>query len=88
MQDFEKGQIVSSKAGRDKEHFYMVIDYVKPYLYLADGDKKRLESPKKKKNIHVQPTNYIHMEMKELLTKEAKVMNLDIRKAIDAYTER
>ena len=55
------GQIVIVKKGRDKGSKMVVLD-VKPeanatYLYLADGRNRTLSKPKKKKAMHVQPTN-------------------------------
>ena len=48
--DFVKGQLVRSKAGRDKTRTYAVLDVEGEILALADG------SPKHKKSRHVAPT--------------------------------
>jgi ribosomal protein L14E/L6E/L27E len=54
------GQIVIVKKGRDKGR-HMVVLAVEPhdntYLYLVDGKLRTLSKPKKKKAMHVQPTN-------------------------------
>ena len=61
---FEAGQIVYSKAGRDKGRVFAVVSVSGNYLYLADGETRLLEKPKKKKIMHVQRTNEVHEELK------------------------
>ena len=47
--DFVKGQLVRSKAGRDKTRTYEI-------LALADGSHRTVANPKRKKSRHVAPT--------------------------------
>lgn len=54
-----KGSIVKALAGRDKGKFFVVVDVESRYAYLADGKRRRVERPKKKKLIHIAPTNTI-----------------------------
>lgn len=52
------GAIVRSKAGRDKFRFFVVIDVVdNDYVTIADGDLRKIDSPKKKKIKHLSFTN-------------------------------
>ena len=44
-----------SKAGHDKGRTFVVLGEEKEYYFLADGKTRRLEKPKKKKKMHVQP---------------------------------
>ena len=44
-----------SKAGHDKGCTFAVIGEEDNYYFLADGRTRRLEKPKKKKKMHVQP---------------------------------
>lgn len=48
------GQLVRSKAGRDKGSDFIVLRVENGYVYVADGRMRRLENPKKKKLKHVQ----------------------------------
>ena len=75
------GQIVFSKAGRDKGGIFVVIRTEGDYAYLADGETRRLEKPKKKKFMHIQKTNNVCGEIKEKI-EEKRIMNSDIAKAI------
>jgi ribosomal protein L14E/L6E/L27E len=55
------GQIVIVKKGRDKGRKMLVLTAEAQdkteYLLLADGRNRTLSKPKKKKAMHVQPTN-------------------------------
>ena len=54
--DFVKGQLVRSKAGRDKTRTYAVLDVEGEILALADGSRRTVAHPKRKKSRHVAPT--------------------------------
>ena len=54
--DFVKGQLVRSKAGRDKGRLFAVIGIEGQMLFLADGSLRKLDRPKAKKIRHVAPT--------------------------------
>lgn len=47
------GSVVLSLKGRDTGRIYLVKRIETPYLYLCDGDAKKLSNPKKKKDKHV-----------------------------------
>lgn len=64
---FEIGQIVFSKAGRDKKRAFVVVSCEGDYLFLADGSLRPLNKPKKKKIMHVQKTNLISEELSDKL---------------------
>jgi len=87
MNDIRPGQIVYSKAGRDKDHFFLVWHYEKPYVYLVDGKIRRLENPKKKKDKHIQTTNYVDSELKCLMVNQNRLTNADIRNSLSRYVE-
>ena len=53
--DFVKGQLVRSKAGRDKTRTYAVLDVEGEILALADGSHRTVANPKRKKSRHVCP---------------------------------
>lgn len=43
------GQVVKSKAGRDKGKLFIVLNVEDPYAYIADGSLRKVEKPKKRK---------------------------------------
>ena len=55
----EKGRIVKSKAGKDKEQFYIVVDYKDTRAYLSDGKLRKLCNPKSKNPKHLAVTSTV-----------------------------
>jgi len=82
---YKKGQVVYSKAGHDKGKPFIVFDCKENYLYLVDGDSRKLEKPKKKKIIHVQAVNFVDDEINEKLTNNLYIDDAQIRKVLKAY---
>ena len=58
--DFEKGMVVRAKAGRDKGKFLVILEIQGGYALIADGRRRRVERPKRKKLIHLAPTKTVH----------------------------
>ena len=58
--DFEKGMVVRAKAGRDKGKFLVILEILGGYALIADGRRRRVEHPKRKKLIHLAPTKTVH----------------------------
>lgn len=57
--DIEKGSLVYSRAGRDKGTLFVVLAIEGDWVYLADGDTRRAQKPKKKKLKHINKTNKV-----------------------------
>jgi len=51
--NFQRGTVVRTKAGHDKGSFFAVIRIEKDMAYIADGNVRKLSSPKPKKLIHL-----------------------------------
>lgn len=49
MDRWETGMLAKSLAGHDKDKVYVIVGLDEQYTYLADGERKTLQSPKKKK---------------------------------------
>ena len=52
---YDVGQIVRSLAGHDKQGLFCVIGAQGEHLLLADGKRRKVASPKRKKCGHVSP---------------------------------
>lgn len=77
------GQIVISKAGRDKDKAYMVIKIIdESFLHLVDGYQKNFKKPKRKNIKHVQATNRIAAELVDKISAGTKVNDEEVRKII------
>lgn len=75
MPPVRKGQIVRSKAGRDKDKFLVVVDVKIGGAMLSDGKERPLERPKFKNFKHLAPTAK-HLTERELLTNKSVLHSL------------
>jgi ribosomal protein L14E/L6E/L27E len=57
--DISIGSAVASKAGRDKGRFFAVVGIEGDFVYIADGNLRKLQKPKKKKLRHLARTTVI-----------------------------
>ena len=51
------GKYATSKAGHDKGKLYVIVAANDTHVWLADGENKKINSPKKKSARHVQIIN-------------------------------
>lgn len=83
--EYNYGQLVISKAGHDKNKIYAVVREEADHVYLADGKLKTLQKLKKKNKKHIQIINYIDRELAEKNSRNQKIENSDIIRAIKLY---
>jgi len=81
LNEYKLGGIVISKRGRDKGLPFVIVGMDGAYLYLADGKLRKLEKPKKKKQMHVQITESISEETAGKLA-AGSVQDADLRKVL------
>ncbi len=63
--DIMMGSIVIATAGKEKGERFFVIRCEGDFAYLADGNKRKCEKPKKKRLKHLNKTNYLSEVVKE-----------------------
>ena len=73
------GTIVKAKAGRDKEGFFVVVKADERFVFIADGKRRKVETPKKKNPLHLAPTNTVLSHSMDT--------NRNIRKALKDFRE-
>ncbi len=79
------GDLVVSRAGRDKGRPFVVLSAEEGFVYLVDGDLRKLDRPKKKKRMHVKP--YPKKGLCRMELPEGRLLcDADIRKHIAALT--
>lgn len=84
--DIHPGDIVYSKAGRDKGKYFFVTQMIDDqYVYICDGDIRRLEKPKKKKLKHLQGVSTGIPQIKQKLENSQKLTNSELRKGLAAF---
>jgi len=82
------GRYVWSKAGRDKDRLFIIIDVADDaHVLIADGDLRPVSKPKKKKLKHLRITHKIADEISQTVLSRKKLTDADLRKAIERYLE-
>ena len=78
----EIGQFVYSKNGRTRGGPYVVFSVLGEYVCIIDGKSFPISKPKKKKQKHMQATNFRSEEIHFKLINKAYINDAEIRKAI------
>lgn len=82
-QDRLLGRVVIAKQGRDADKFFIIVGILdNVYVQIADGNRRKVEKPKKKKLIHIELTSEYDLELRKLLLENIKITNSKIRKII------
>lgn len=80
------GKVVQSKSGRDKEQNFIIVEVIDSnYVYISDGDLRKIEKPKKKKLKHLILSNVEASEIRDLLENGKNVSNSKIRKFLQVH---
>ena len=85
--DLTIADVVVSKAGRDKDLLFYVLETDGDYVLLANGKQRRIEKPKRKKIKHTVKVLRSETRVAEKLRLGEKVLNSELRKDL-AYLSR
>ncbi|MDW5298636.1 MAG: KOW domain-containing RNA-binding protein [Sedimentibacter sp.] len=86
--DLKIGQIVKSKAGRDKGRIFIVCQVLdEQHVLICDGDLRKLSFPKKKKVKHLVIYNTVLTEFADVLQCNKNLDDAFIRKVLKPYNE-
>ena len=84
----EKAQIVRSLAGHDRGDLFCVMDTEGEFLLLADGKRRKVEQPKRKRAKHVTAVGkYSHPTIEKLRAGQP-VGNQELRRALAALRDQ
>lgn len=85
--DIKVGQVVKSKAGRDKDKLFIVFDVVDDfYVLVVDGKLRKIESPKTKNIKHLGIYNSVINDLSEKKAKN-EINNAYIRKVLAPFNK-
>lgn len=85
----EVGRIVRSKAGRDAGRYFVITALDgKEFVFVADGRKRRIEAPKRKRVKHLYVTEETISSLQCKLNAGEKVENFEIREELRAFTQK
>lgn len=82
MPEIKEGNVVFSKKGRDKGYPFVVLLCVDAdFVLICDGDRRKVENPKRKRRKHLSWTPHVAPEILSLYTMN-RLKNSDVRKAL------
>lgn len=76
------GDIVYVVAGRDKDTPFVVLEVLDEYVLLANGRRRKVTKPKKKKIKHVRDSGQTSLQIQEKLKNGGFVTNPDVKRAL------
>jgi len=86
--DLKIGQIVKSKAGRDKDKIYIISQILdEQYVLVCDGDLRKLSSPKKKKVKHLVIYNTVLTEFAYKLQSNENLDDAFVKRLLEPFTK-
>ena len=80
LPDFQIADVVMTTAGRDQEKLYYVVATDENFLYLANGNDRTLDKPKRKKRKHTQKVLRSETRVAAKLVAGDKVLNSELRR--------
>lgn len=87
--DLKVGQIVKSKAGRDKGRVFLISKILdEEFVLVCDGDLRKLLSPKRKKVKHLVIYNTVLKEFAEHLQENKNLNDAYIRRLLEPYVSK
>lgn len=86
--DITVGQVVKSRAGRDKGNIFLVLSILdESHVLIVDGDIRKLDTPKKKKVKHLTVYNTVLKELEYKQKNNIKINNAYIRKLLEPFNK-
>ena len=87
MDDINLGDVVLSKAGRDKGKYFVVIGATGEYAFIANGAARKTDKPKKKKFKHLRFSIGHSEYIAKKITSGEKVTNAELRRELTEFTQ-
>ena len=85
---FRQGDVVRSAAGHDRGDLFLVLRAEGDFVWLADGKRRKLEAPKKKRRKHVVSAGVWTHPVAGRLQDGGPVLDSEIRKALAAFRNK
>ncbi|MBO5775905.1 MAG: KOW domain-containing RNA-binding protein [Clostridia bacterium] len=86
MKEIKVGSVVFSKAGRDAGRFFVVTEIVdETFVMIADGDLRRVDTPKLKKIKHLKVQGEVIEKLEEKFEEGKKVFDAEVKSALRNY---
>lgn len=85
--EVQRAEIVRACCGRDKDRWFCVMEADGGWLLLADGKRRRVAAPKRKRVKHVQPAGAWDHPVLEKVRTGQPVRDRELRAALAAFRE-
>ena len=82
------GDIVQSLAGRDKGVYFSVMEVDSDYVMIADGRKRKVSSPKRKKIKHLKKVSSVSEELIERIKSDKPLGNERLSKELKTQIQK
>ena len=84
----QKGEIVRALRGHDAEGSFYVMHVEEGFVYLADGKRRTVANPKKKREKHVASEGIWTHPVTERILAGAPVLDSELRRALAAFRDK
>ena len=82
--DISKSDVVISTAGRDRDGLFYVIKTEENFVFIADGKRRKIENPKRKKLTHVRKVTRTESTVAVRIHNGDTVLNSELRRDLAA----
>lgn len=79
------GDVVMSKAGRDRGRYFIVLKKEGIFAYICDGDLRKTDKPKKKKIKHLENSGKNSEYIRLKLEAGEKITNAELRRSVSEF---
>ena len=86
--NLRQGDIVRSAAGHDKGQLFLIVREEGDFVWLTDGKRRKLETPKKKRRKHVISAGLWTHPVAGRMKDGEPVLDSEIRRALAAFRNR
>jgi ribosomal protein L14E/L6E/L27E len=82
------GQLARVLRGREQDQYAVVVRLEdNRFVWIADGDKRKFDQPKKKNILHLHLLPHISSEVADSLNETGRVTNAKLRYALNKFVE-
>ena len=85
--EIAKSDIVLALCGRERGRLFFVLDRDENYALIADGKRRKIEKPKRKKVKHIQLAARTDSRVAEKLRSGEKVLNSELRRELAVFCQ-
>ena len=82
------GDVVSSAAGHDRNGLFLVLREEGDFVWVADGKRRTVEAPKKKRRKHVVSAGVWTHPVAGRIRNGEPVLDSEVRRALGAFRNR